>query len=123
MCFRPPTAEKEEAICPECETANSRDDVVCSSCGATLPRLAPPPGVAAPVAPGAAAKVPVVPDSAAPAPVAPGAAAKAPASPAPPATPKPPASPEPPAAAKPPASPKGKKINEKYMSQDWTEEW
>jgi len=61
MCFRPPTAQKKENKCPKCETVNEPEASVCSNCGAELPKLPLPPGVAA-----SAANLSLAPDTPAP---------------------------------------------------------
>ena len=73
MCFRPPTAEAGEVVCPSCYiVAEPNPDGTCPECGAVMRKPQEQPG---------APSVPSVPGAAAPA--SPG----APASPAPPKAP------------------------------------
>jgi zinc-ribbon domain len=51
----PSTTQKAENKCPKCETVNLPDAVVCTNCGAELPKMPPSPGVSAT---GASPKVP-----------------------------------------------------------------
>ena len=84
MCFRPPTAEKQDPKCLKCGATNPTDAEVCVSCGAELPKLPPPPGARAPVSiPGAGPA-----GSAGPTP--PGAAGSVPRAPKAPGAPPPP---------------------------------
>lgn len=58
MCFRPPTAEAGEVVCPSCYiVAEPNADGTCPECGALMRKpqdqAAPPGGPGAPAAPGA----------------------------------------------------------------------
>ena len=58
MCFRPPTAEAGEVVCPSCYVvAEPNPDGTCPECGAVMRKpqeqAAPPSAPGAPVTPGA----------------------------------------------------------------------
>ncbi len=44
MCFRPPSAQKIEKVCPSCNAVNDGAAQTCTQCGVELPTLPPPPG-------------------------------------------------------------------------------